>query len=169
GFIDKFSLRYDLRRPCTLCPTLSGVFGSLVRDLARLGQNDPNIAKRVRDFEEALRDLRLGQTAGRIANCVAKQVTLLEAVGATARGVSGSELAGICKQISSWPHPAIKASLLGLYGFVSDFPGLRHGTPSVGMLRDIDMRDMIAMSILLAGFTPYLSDEINADSVYQGD
>lgn len=33
GFIDKFSLRYDLRRPCTLCPTLPGVFASLVRDL----------------------------------------------------------------------------------------------------------------------------------------
>ena len=33
GFIDKFSLGYDLRRPCTLCPTLPGVFASLVRDL----------------------------------------------------------------------------------------------------------------------------------------
>ena len=36
GFIDKFSLRYDLRRPCMLCPTLPGVFASLVRDLRRL-------------------------------------------------------------------------------------------------------------------------------------
>ena len=26
SFIDKFSLRYDLRRPCLLCPTLPGVF-----------------------------------------------------------------------------------------------------------------------------------------------
>src|SRR5712692_4136218 len=33
GFVDKFSLRYDLRRPCTLCPTLPGLFASLVRDL----------------------------------------------------------------------------------------------------------------------------------------
>ncbi len=31
AFIEKFSLRYDLRRPCTLCPTLPGVFASLVR------------------------------------------------------------------------------------------------------------------------------------------
>ena len=29
GFIDKFSLRYDLRRPCMLCPTLPGLFASL--------------------------------------------------------------------------------------------------------------------------------------------
>ena len=33
GFIDKFSLRYDLRPPCVLCPTLPGLFASLVRDL----------------------------------------------------------------------------------------------------------------------------------------
>ena len=30
GFIDKFGLRYDLRRPCMLCPTLPGVFARLV-------------------------------------------------------------------------------------------------------------------------------------------
>src|SRR5207253_8860702 len=26
AFIEKFSLRYDLRRPCMLCPTIPGVF-----------------------------------------------------------------------------------------------------------------------------------------------
>ena len=30
------------------------------------------------------------------------------------------------------------------------------------------MRDMVAMSILLAGFTPYLAAQLNADSVYRG-
>jgi hypothetical protein len=29
AFVNKFSLRYDLRRPCMLCPTLPGVFTSL--------------------------------------------------------------------------------------------------------------------------------------------
>jgi hypothetical protein len=33
AFIEKFSLRYDLRRPCVLCPTLPGVFASLIRNL----------------------------------------------------------------------------------------------------------------------------------------
>jgi hypothetical protein len=85
GFIDKFSLRYDLRRPCSLCPTLPGVFSSLVREIDALGIADANVAKRLRDFREAVHDLRMGQTEGRIANCVAKQVMLLEAVAA-ARG-----------------------------------------------------------------------------------
>jgi hypothetical protein len=36
------------------------------------------------------------------------------------------------------------------------------------MLRAIEMRDMIAMSILLAGFTPYLTDLLDPDVVYRG-
>jgi hypothetical protein len=168
AFIDRYSLRYDLRRPCTLCPTLTGLFAGLVRELNGLGLTDENTSRRLRDFREAIQDLRLGQSEGRIANCVAKQVMLLEAIGATSAGITRTELAGICGQLNLWPHPAMKASLLSLYGLASDFPGLRHGTPSTGMLRDIDMRDMVAISILLAGFTPYLSDQLNADIVYRG-
>jgi hypothetical protein len=168
GFIEKFSLRYDLRRPCTLCPNLSGIFASLIRDLNALGNVDGNIARRLKDFKEAVQDLRLGQTEGRIANCVAKQIMLLEAIGATGDGVTRTELAGICGELQLWPHPAMRQSLLNLYGFASDVPGLRHGTPSTGVLRDIDMRDMVAMSILLAGFTPYLSNGLDADVVYRG-
>ena len=144
------------------------MFANLLRDLNGLGLADRNVAKRLKDFQEALQDLRLGQTEGRITNCVAKQVMLLEAIGATAAGVTGTELAAICNQIQQWPHPAMRSSLLNLYGFASDFPGLRHGTPSTGMLRDIDMRDMVALSILLAGFIPYLSDQLNAEVVYRG-
>ena len=38
----------------------------------------------------------------------------------------------------------------------------------VDMYKRGDMRDMVAMSILLAGFTPYLAAQLNADSVYGG-
>jgi len=31
------------------------------------------------------------------------------------------------------------------------------------------MRDMVVMSILLAGFTPYLTDQLNADVLYRGN
>jgi hypothetical protein len=168
GFIDKFSLRYDLRRPCTLSPTLPGIFAGLIRDLERLGRSHPNIARRLRDFNEAMHDLRLGQTEGRISTCISKQVMLLESLGSIDVNVSATELAGICKQIESWPHSAVRPALLGLYGFASDYSGVRHGTESEGRKRDLDTRDLVALSVLLAGFTPYLSDAINADHVYRG-
>ncbi len=155
AFIDKFSLRYDLRRPCVICPTLPGIFANLTRSVTSLAEADANVARRLRDFKEALQDLRLGPSEGRISNCVAKQVMLLEAVAASA-GISGSDLAALCKAIPDWPHPAVRSALLNLYGFSSDFPGMRHGTPSSGMARDIDMRDLVALSILLAGFTMHI-------------
>lgn len=167
-FIDKFSLRYDLRRPCTLCPTLPGVFASLVRDLRVASAQDAHLDALVKEFQDALRDLRRDCSDGRIKTCIQKQVNLLEAIGRMTPGVTESELGGICNQVSTWPHSAIKAALKNLYGFAPDYPGIRHGGNPAGALRAIEMRDMIAISILLAGFTPYLAAQLNADSVYRG-
>ncbi len=167
AFIEKFSLRYDLRRPCVLCPTLPGIFTNLVQSLSRLGDTDANVARRMRDFKETLQDLRLGPTEARIGNCVSKQVMLLEAI-ASAGGASGTDLADLCKAVKDWPHPAVRTALLNLYGFTSDFPGLRHGTPSKGMARDLDMRDLVATSILLTGFTPHLTPQLSGEAIYGG-
>lgn len=38
----------------------------------------------------------------------------------------------------------------------------------VDMYKRGDMRDMVAMSILLAGFRPYLSNALDANAVYRG-
>jgi hypothetical protein len=54
-------------------------------------------------------------------------------------------------------------------GSESDYPGIRHGGSPYGVIRDIEMRDRVVMSILLAGFAPYLTDQINADIIYRGE
>jgi hypothetical protein len=168
AFIDKFSLRYDLRRPCTLCPTLTGVFASLVQDLRAVTSKDANLDSLMRDFEDAIRDLRTGCSDGRIKTCIQKQVNLLEAIGRMYPGVTQTTLGAICDQVGTWPHQKLKEAMKNLYGFASDYPGIRHGGTPASAIRAIDMRDMVAMSILLAGFTPYLTDQLNADNVYRG-
>lgn len=168
GFVDKFSLRYDLRRPCTLCPTLPGVFASLVRDLRVLTGQDAHLDALMKEFENAVRDLRHDCSDGRIKTCIQKQVNLLEAIGRTAPGVTGTTLGAICNQVGTWPHDKLKEAMKDLYAFASDYPGIRHGGTPASALRAVDMRDMVAMSILLAGFTPYLAAQLNADSVYRG-
>lgn len=45
---------------------------------------------------------------------------------------------------------------------------IRHGGTPANALRAVDMRDMVAMSIPLAGFTLYLSSALDADAVYRG-
>ena len=153
NFIDKFNLRYDLRRPCTLCPTLPGVFASLVRDLRVVSAQDAHLDALMKEFEDAVRDLRQDCSDGRIKTCIQKQVNLLEAIGRMTPGVTESELGGICNQVTTWPHSAIKAALKNLYGFASDYPGIRHGGNPSGALRAIEMRDMVAFSTLPAGLT----------------
>ncbi len=174
AFIKKFSLRYDLRRPCTLCPTLPGVFTSLVCDLRALTAQDGHLDQLMKDFEESVRDLRIGCTEVRIKTCIQKQVNLLEALGRETLGPSDPKdrckpaLSAIVKQIESWPAEEVRTALNSLYGFACDYPGIRHGGTRECAMRAIDMRDMVAMSILLTGFTPYLSDRLNADQIYQG-
>jgi hypothetical protein len=167
-FIDKFSLRYDLRRPCTLCPTLPGVFASLVRDLRAMTSQDPHLDALMKEFENAVRDLRHDCSEGRIKTCIQKQVNLVEAIASSFPGVSGKTLGRICDEVGTWPHEKLKAAMKDLYGFASDYPGIRHGGTPANALRTVDMRDMVAMSILLAGFTPYLSDRFDAEKVYRG-
>ena len=168
GFIEKFSLRYDLRRPCTLCPTLPGVFASLMRDLRVLAGQDAHLDALMKDFENAVRDLRLDCSDGRIKTCIQKQDNLLEAIGRTAPGVTGTTLGAICNEVGTWPHDKLKDAMKNLYGFACDYPGIRHGGTPENALRVVDMRDMVAMSILLAGFTPYLAAQLDAESVYRG-
>jgi hypothetical protein len=168
AFIEKFSLRYDLRRPCILCPTLPGVFASLMHDLRIVTRQNANLDKLMNEFEEAVRDLRYGCSEGRIKTCIGKKFMLLEGMGALCPGVTQKSLGDMCNELDTWPHATVRESLKKLYGFASDYSGMRHGASDRGALRALDMRDMIAMCILLIGFTPYLTDHFDADVVYRG-
>ena len=55
-----------------------------------------------------------------------------------------------------------------LYGFASDYPDIRHGVTPASALRAVDMREMVAMSILLTGFTPCLESRLSADAIFGG-
>lgn len=167
-FLEKFSLRYDLRRPCGLTPTLPGVFARLIRDLKEATSRDANLHPLMVEFEDAIRDLRADQSAGRIKTCIQKQVNLLEAIGQRCPGVTTNTLGQICEQVGTWPHNKVKDAMKEMYRFASDYPGIRHGGTPAHSLRNIEMRDLVAVSILLAGFTPYLTNLINSESVYSG-
>ena len=213
SFIDKFNLRYDLKRSCTFCPTLPGIFASLVLNLQETPNQNSNLYNLMiecendirnlrepltlhptlpgvftslvlkleeiacqndhldslmKEFEDSIRDLRIDFSEGRIKTCIQKQVNLLEAMGFNYPGVKKDSLSAICNEIDTWPHDQVKEALRNVYRFTCDYPGLRHGGKQKNALRNIDMRDMIAMSILLVGFTPYLTDKLDAETVYLG-
>lgn len=156
-FIEKYSLGYSLRRPCALSPTLPGMFADLAWALKRLAGTDEHLASLYRAHDEAVRDLRLGATEERIKTCVSKQFMLLEAIASVAGGVEGQTLGEMCNNVTTWPHATIKNSLKTLYGFSSDYPGIRHAGNPAGKLRGMETRDLAALSIMLMGYSPYLT------------
>ncbi len=163
AFIEKYSLGYTLRRPCLLSPSLPGIFSDLVRSLKNFTDTDMHLRTLFRGHEEAIRDLRFGATEERIKSCISRQVMLMEAIAATSDNVKAQTLGDMCEQLHDWPHKTIQISLEKLYGFASNYPGIRHaGNPS-SKLRDIDTRDLSALSILFTGYSQYLTSELDTN------
>lgn len=173
AFLTKFSLRYDLRRPFTLHPTLSGVFARMVTELKTVTRADAHLHQLMGDFEDAVRDLRYDTAPARIKACISRQMNLLEAIGQHCPIVTENTLGRICDQLGTlpnavWPHDKVRDAMKDLYKFASDYPGIRHGGTPASARRDIEMRDMVAISVLLAGFTPYLSHQVDSNIIYRG-
>ena len=142
-FLEKYSLRYDLRRDFSLHPTLPGVFARLIRDLKEATSQDANLSELMRDFEESIRDLKAEQTPRKIKQCLAAQFNLLEALVAQTADVvtynAGVEahnatvprrgqrrpantFGTMCEMVNVWPHDAVLESAKSIYGFASDYP-----------------------------------------------
>lgn len=166
SFLTKYSLRYDLRRPFSLHPTLPGIFAGLIRELKKATSQDIELHPLMVDFEEAIRDLGLGASPGRMKTCFNKQFNLLEALAGKHPDVTTNTLGRMCGELNTWPHATVMEAAKKIYGFRA-YPGVGHGAQG-GVLREIEMRDLVAVSVMLAGFSPYLTDLINSDSIYHG-
>jgi hypothetical protein len=65
----------------------------------------------------------------------------------------------------NWPHDKIRESLVNLYHFCSDYPGIRHpGTPA-NARRSLEIRDATLASLLLLSFSGYLSSHLDERAV----
>jgi hypothetical protein len=168
AFVERYSLRYDIRRPCHLCPTLPGLFASLIRECKEAAALDADLTSLLHAFEEGIRELRAGPTDARIKTCIQRQLNLLEAFGRACSGVTKNTLGAICDEVVTWPHAEVKKAVKSLYQFANDFPGIRHGGTPANALRGIEMRDLVGVSVALAGLTTYLIDFLNAECVYHG-
>ena len=173
NFIRRFNLRYDLRRPFTFHPTPTGVYAKLFSELEDRCLTDITLANLMRDYREAFQDLTLGATSGRINTCLQKQVNLLEGLTSLTAGVTATSLGKMCGEVTTWPSTAVSEAAKGMYGFASDHAGLRHGTIKKAkegktpvVHRDMEMRDLVAVSTFFTGMAAYLSDQIDPKVVY---
>lgn len=162
AFVWAHGLRYRIESPFEFSISASGMMTGLTEELQRLARTDSHRADMFRDLESALHDVRLGASPARVKKCVHAHFNFLESLASGHDSVRASTLSAQVKEITSWPHAAIAASLTNLYGFASDYPGIRHGGTASGALRDLRLLDLAALTSALVGFTPFLSDSFDS-------
>jgi hypothetical protein len=164
-FLQKFSLRYEMRGPFSLRATMPGVFVKMMREIKIIACGDAHLRSLMEEFEEAFSDLREERTQAKIKTCLQKQFNLVEGLGGRYPGVTELTLGAMCNQLD-WPHATVKELGKKLYGFGSSYPGVRHAGNPQGVLRNLDMRDFVSLSLMLASFTPYVTHGLEADRCY---
>ena len=147
-------------------PAIPGLFASLFDEMSSIGESDDDVRDLLLELGHAYRDLKADKSESRIKAYIHRLTNLIESIASKHPATTKSTLSEACKEITSWPHTAIQSSISNLYGFTSDFPGIRHAGNSSSRRRRLDMRDMVALTIIFAGYTPYLSNRIDCENVY---
>ncbi len=162
------NLRYRVLEKFQIVVTLPGVLAELSRQLRAVCQADEHLMARLSEFEASFADLSNDHGANRIKTCVQKQVNLVEALAGHTLGQPGQTLGEACSNIQSWPHATLRDSAKKIYGFASNYPGIRHGGNANGVMREIDLRDLISVTTLLLGYTPYMTEFMDPEEVFNG-
>lgn len=160
----KFNLRYCLDEPVTLRFLLPGSFTNLYTELCRLSAGNGHLASLLADFEKAFDRYARTQDPTDLKTCIGNASKYAEGLAGDTCGKAGS-LGYLCKEIKGWPHGAVQAALSNLYGFCSDYPGIRHAGNPAGVRRNLAIRDATLVSLLLLSFSGYLSSAVDERAV----
>ena len=162
--IRKFNLRYRLDEPFALRFLLPGSFTNLYAELHRVSVSNGHLAELLMDFEKAFDRYARTQDPTDLKASIGNASKYLEGLAGATCGKSGA-LGDLCKELKDWPHNAVRTALGNLYGFCSDYPGIRHAGNPAGVRRDLATRDLTLASLLLLSFSGYLSREIDEQVV----
>lgn len=160
----KFNLRYRLDEPFILRFLLPGSFTNLYTELHRLNAGNGHLAGLLTDFEKAFDRYARTQDPTDLKHCIGNASIYVEGLAGATCGRAGT-LGDLCKELKDWPHGAVQAALSNLYGFCSDYPGIRHAGNPAGVRRDLATRDMTLASLLLLSFSGYLAPQIDEQIV----
>ena len=160
----KFNLRYRLDEPFILRFLLPGSFTNLYTQLHQLNTGNDHLAGLLTDFEKAFDRYARTQDPTDLKTCIGNASKYAEGLAVATCGKPAS-LGDLCKEIKDWPHGAVQAALSNLYGFCSDYPGIRHAGNPAGVRRDLATRDLTLASLLLLSFCGYLSPALDEQAI----
>ena len=154
-FVERYSLGYYVDDRARLWSSFSGLMASYFEWVRASATRNPHIYKQLRAFEHMLAECVDDPIETRILTTIQKQCNLLEAMGSSRDDVNGNNMGSIADQLGTWPHENLKEAAKRLYGFASDFPGLRHGGTEGSDVRDLDLRDLVGVTLSLTGLVAY--------------
>ncbi|TPN49492.1 hypothetical protein FJ976_17335 [Mesorhizobium sp. B1-1-9] len=164
-FLLRYNLRYEARGSLRLHATIPGLFIKMLAEVKQIASNDTHLSNLVEDFEEAFADMKVERTQAKMKTCLQKQFNLLEGLGSQCPGITEATLGAMCNQID-WPHATLKEVGKKLYGFGSNYPGVRHAGSPQGVLRHLEMKDFVSLSLMLVSLTPYLTGGLDSELCY---
>lgn len=161
NFLVSRNLRYELLNPFRLQSHLPGVFSALFSDMVAATAGSAQLGQARTDFEHAFNALGHTQSEADMKTCIQKASMLVEAIASTNPDAKGQTLAELCNSIKCWPHAALKKAVVDIYGFCSDYPGIRHNISADGQIRPLEMRDSIIVPLLLVTAAGYFGANTN--------
>jgi hypothetical protein len=162
--LDKYNLRYRVVEPFALRFLLPGSFANLYEELRRHHAANSHLSSLLLEFEQAFDRYIRTESVENLKTCISKASIYTEGVAGVAQKSSGT-LGELCDKLQVWPHKTVGKSLKDIYGFCSDYPGIRHAGSPGGALRELEARDLTLASLLFLSFSGYLSGEVDAGAV----
>ena len=168
-FLATYNLPYRICNDFDIRLMLVGPMASLYQELHLLNENDFHLSFLIDDFEQSFHrycskhkeaDLRVA--LGRFSN-------YLEALTHRTLKLTGTNqgLGTLAKSITTWPHKTLCDAIGKIYGFCSDYPGIRHPGNPEAKLRDLKEIDAVSLCCLFLGFSGYLTDEIHESELIE--
>lgn len=149
-FISCHNLRYKLQYPpFKLQPHLPGVFAALFAEILEAAAKEDHLSSLMKDFEHSFSALSRSHSETDMKTCISKACMLVEGLGIAHPASKGSTLGKIYGSVSWLPHPALQKAMEQIYGFCSDYPGIRHAGKVEGKLRELELKDSIIVPLML--------------------
>jgi len=160
-FIRCHNLRYRVVTPFRLQPHLPGVFAALFSELLEFSASNAQLTGAMADFEHSFDVLSRSHKETDMKTCIHKACMFVESLAASKPGVKGQTLGELCKEIECWPHKAVRSAVSSLYGFCSDYPGIRHNLNAGGQLRALQVKDSVLVALLLLAAGGYFRENLD--------
>lgn len=165
-FINCHNLRYKLQYPpFKLQPHLPGVFAALFTEIIESAAKNQHLSGLMNDFEHSFYIVSRSHCETDMKTCISKACMLVEGLGRIHPDSKGNTVGDICDSIKCWPHSALRDAVKKVYGFCSDYPGIRHAGNAQGQIRKLELRDSIIVPLMLLTASGYFMTWENISEV----